>query len=343
MGRNNISNDIMIITSNPIKIIREALTRTETGISEYLVARNSTITAIENIVQLLHDIPLQRRYDPKRSYSYMSFMEWVNMNSKLLPLSVNAKETDSATRIIFLTDILIYIVNNFDILVEMELIYRDNCNEDIKIPGDYDIIHGNYIQKMVVFQYMIETVREISIGFVCKNSSLTEYYYDIMKLISLEKGVNTKYNKKLKYISTFKTQLSIIQDSQKVTFLGFRMEDDILVNNICKLAYIIVTESDIIKHTSPVITGLVLDDKQKIITAVRELGKDIHKYMERHPDSELSTPFYMYQKIHVVPKLRLLTEYKHDIDFQMGYDAIRYFAFVANSADIYGIMKRMGG
>lgn len=335
MENTNKKNLIIGYTSKAIQFISEhkILAKTK-GVSEYLIARNAAIVTLENVVQVIYNIPVYYYHDVRKPYSNIKFSTWIlsHHTSHLL--------TERERYISFMW---MSLLDEFDKLVDAEIIYKDNKDENIKMPSVFDRFYGNYLDKMEILVQIIGDIQTITVEYVYNNKSLIQYYKKIMEMVSLQKASDYEFNKKLKYIKTVKEQLSILKDSQSVSILGYQLEDDVIINNTCKIAYVLLTGSSNIKHTVNITEGITMKEKVDIARFVKDLGKDIRKCVGSVNVLERNlVPFNSFIKTKPSPKFKLRTEFEYDMDFKLGCTALNYMAFICNTPEINGILNRMG-
>lgn len=326
---------IMAYTSKAIQFIteRKVLIRDD-GLSDYLISKNSAIVTIENVVQVIYGIPVYQYHDVRRPYSNIKFSTWVLSHHTSHMLTERER---------YLSFIWMYLLDMFDALIDAELIYLDNQDEDIRIPSTFDRFHGNYLEKMDVFIQIISDIQTITIEYVYHDKPLINFYKTIMEMVSLQKGRDFVFRKKLKYIKTVKEQVSILKDSQTVSLLGYQLDDDVVINNVCKIAYVLLTGSSNIKNTTKITEGITLKDKEEIAIFVKNLGRDIRNCVISVSALEKNLiPFNSFMTVKPTAKFKLNTELEYDMDFKLGCTALNYMAFVLGSPDINGILNRIG-
>lgn len=327
-------NLIMGHTSRAIEKLTGIAVKEPCTISDYRIARNTTIVTIENVIETIHDIPVQYYHDPRTNYSSIKFSYWVSSHRSTSKLTEKER---------FLSYIWISLLECFDDIVTAELTYRDNQDDDIIIAESYHPYYGNYIEKIDVFLQLISDLQVISIECLYNGKPIIDFYKKIMEMVSIQKGNDFYFHKKLKYIKTVKEQVSILKDSQSVSMFGYQLDDDIIINNICKISYVLLTGSSDLSHTGKVEEGITFDDKYEIGKFIKRLGKDIRECVGSISNLEHNLiPFKSYTKTRPKNKFRITTDLTYDMDFKLGYTALNYMAFILDSPDINGILNRMG-
>lgn len=325
---------VMAYTSQSIEKITGIMSKSNILISDYRICRNSTIVAIENVVQTIHEIPVQYYHDPRTNYSSIKFSSWISSHRESLLSSDKER---------FLSRIWINILQSFDEFIDAELQYQDNQTDDIIIGQSYHPYYGHYIEKLDIFVQLLSNIQIITSECLYGNQSILDYYKKIVEMSSLQKGKDPYFHKKLKYIKTVKEQISILKDSQSVSMFGYQLEDDIVINNICKIAYVLLTGSSDLKHTGKVEEGLCLSDKDGIARVVKRLGYDIRNQIGCMDNlCRSSMPFNAFVEARTKAKFSIRSEFEYDMDFKLGCVALNYMAFIVDSPDINGILNRMG-
>lgn len=110
--------------------------------------------------------------------------------------------------------------------------------------------------------------------------------------------------------------------------------DDMVINNLLKLAYVCITENPDVSKTPKIPVGVSFEDEYVIRDLVRSLGKVISKQEEKS---------FIYKVfIRSIPNLHFKWKtINDDENLNLGCKALIYYDFITHNKSIHKIVKRM--
>lgn len=144
-----------------------------------------------------------------------------------------------------------------------------------------------------------------------------------------------KRNKVLELISE---HMGIIYMNQ--TWSGNNLDDDVLMNDLAKIAYMAVTENPDIENTTPTMLQIDIHDDRLVRKVLTGLGEDILFFKNRrkkHPH-----PFLYEAFLYARPSMPTrFTDVSSNIRIRIAVRALYYLGFLANDSSMMKLIQKI--
>ncbi len=255
--------------------------------------------------------------------SYLTSILW---NGKLDTVPVKSNIYKAR----FIINMLLNIDSNFEHIIAKELKYRGkkkNHKEAINLIYQIRDCIGNFISY-----------------FASNNVSYRDELFKISELIGMADSFYSKNAKEV--LETVSKQILRLEDMLTPGFLdGERPSDDIILQNVCLLAYVLVTGSPNVNNTLLVPEEVTIKDSTTIKGLVEILGQCIIDKREKYESKELEYIDYpdVYRwYLTSLPKIYYkFGDINYNSKLAEGCRALSYLAFYSNSRPIEKIISKM--
>lgn len=144
--------------------------------------------------------------------------------------------------------------------------------------------------------------------------------------------------KREKVLRLIQDHVDIIQMQQ--TWTSYNLDDDVLINDLVKMAYVAVTENPDISETTPTKMGMSFSDKREIKKVLYGLGEDIlwFKHQKKHRKNPIFYDAFMYAK----PELLCsFSDVDDDTVIRIAIRAMYYLSFLINEPRIHRLIQKI--
>lgn len=253
--------------------------------------------------------------DPLNTYAYKSIL-WKG-DMKLEPVSSNIYKGR------FIMNMLLSIDKYFDEITLKELDLRGN-KKNVK----------EYIN-------LIYQIRDCIGNFINLFADDTKDYRDeLLKVHELMVMADEMYFKKSKKaLKVVSREMNRLDDMLNPGFLdGKRPSDDILIQNVCLIAYVIATGDSNIKNTFMVPEDITLKDEDSIKVIIEVLGQCIiNRRVSTKPYPEIYRWF-----LQSLPKISYkFKDINYNIHLAEGCRALSFVSFYSGSKSISRLISKM--
>lgn len=185
--------------------------------------------------------------------------------------------------------------------------------------------------RCMILENFIKTINNFHVKLLSGEDTLEaflklEYYLSNRKKRKTKEKVCNILNDRMKILSLNKGML------------GYYLEDDEVINEIIKMAYVAVTENPDISGTSKLVIGVTFEDPKKIRSMVINLGKDILEYRDMYPEKPLMYDAYLYANPQM---LTMYPDVNHNNMLLVGVRAMFYLGFLSGNKEIQKIITKI--
>ena len=121
-------------------------------------------------------------------------------------------------------------------------------------------------------------------------------------------------------------------------FIRYSLEDDVLINDTLRLAYVAVTENPKVGGTFQPVLGVTFEHRRKIRIMLMNLGRDIQAYREKHPNRPLLYDCFIYAK----PMAKTsFSDVRSNTLLKVGVRALYYLSFLANKPGLDILIQKI--
>lgn len=163
------------------------------------------------------------------------------------------------------------------------------------------------------------------------NEDTIELFLDLEYLLSHRK------NKTRKNVSkALIDHIEVLEANRN--FIRYSLDDDVLINDTLRLAYIAATENPKIEGTFRPVIGVTFENRRKIRTMLMNLGRDIQIYRRKHPDHPLLYDCYVYARPQMPTSF---PDGNVSNLLKIGIRALYYLSFLANKPGLDLIIREI--
>lgn len=268
-----------------------------------------------NGLSVLDDSFLELGYipeDPLNMYAYKSILWDGELKSEKISSNVYKAR--------FIMNLLLSIDKFFDIILCNELEYRGSKK-------------NNYEMISLIYQ-----VRDCIGNFIIAFSDNKKSYFDeLIKILELTIMIDN-FNKDKKFLKVLTREITRLSNMINPGFLdGKRPDDEVLIQNVCLLGFVLSTGSANVKNTFLVPDGTKLKDKESIKTMVEVLGSCIIK---RRDEDHLPEMYRWF--LQSLPEISYrFTDINYNQALAEGCRALSFVNFFAGDKGISKLISRM--
>lgn len=191
-------------------------------------------------------------------------------------------------------------------------------------------------EKELILHDVIKIINRFIISYL-DNDDFENDLFNLFVLITLRKAYKRKYRKyKMKVLTTFKEQKDRLSEGRTSNrLIKPLMDDDIAINNVIKLAYVVMTENLDISKTPNISEGITLKDSREIRELVEALGASINLYDRKLP--------FLYQIfMTTIPNIVIKwDEVNTNLNLKTGCKALIYLDFICHDKNIHKLITSM--
>lgn len=288
---------------------------------EYILLRDSFINDLQENINALNTQFIKSSVNNKHSGL---FVQERNKDKKITDIDIVTK---GLKRVFMFDDVF---RERFLIILYTEMIkYVDDIVDlEFKRIGK-SVVKDE--QKYMILEKFVHTIQDFHNAYIHMNMSMPI----VMKLNSLLTFRKGKHRDKVCQLLIDHTD--IIKMSK--TLFGFSLDDDILINDITKMAYIAVTEQSNIENTSPTMVDITLKDEVALRKVMINLGEDILIYKNK---KKCRNPFLYDAFLMACPSMPCShPDINSNTTIKVAVRAMYYLAFLANDITIYHLIEKM--
>lgn len=187
-------------------------------------------------------------------------------------------------------------------------------------------------QRYMILQRIIDTTMNFHDNYIKKQYSL-EAFLQLARYLSFRSK-----KKRDKVFELIAEHMGIIQMNQ--TWSGNSLDEDVLVNDLVKIAYMAVTENPNIENTTPTMLQVNTSDDQMMRKILTGLGEDILFVKNRkknHPH-----PFLYEAFLYARPSMPTrFTDVSSNLRIRVAIRALYYLGFLTNDTSMLKLIQKI--
>lgn len=195
---------------------------------------------------------------------------------------------------------------------------------------------NEYEEKELILHDVIRIFNRFIISYL-EGHDFEKDLFNVFTLLSIQKAYKKKFKKyKMKMLETVHEQKDRLIDGRSgLKFVPSLMEDDIAINNVIKLAYVVTTESLDISKTPYISDGISVKDSREIKELVEALGATINLYDRKKP-----LLYQIFMK--TIPNIEVKwSDVNFNLNLKTGCKALYYLDFICHDRKIHQLIQSM--
>lgn len=269
-----------------------------------------------NGMSILDDSFLELGYipdDPLNNFGIKSILWDGNLNSKLV--------SSNTFKGRFIMNMILTIDMNFD----------DILNDELKLIGK----KKNQREAINLVYQIRDCIGNFIVSFSDRKSDYTDELKKISELVSL---ISVNPDKSKDAFKVANREIGRLHDMLNPGFLdGVKPSDDITVQNLLLLSYVLATDSANVKRTFTVPEDVNIKNTETVKTLIEVLGKCI---IDKRDDGDIPEIYKWY--LHALPKKYYrFSDVNYNEYLAEGCRAVSFLEFYANDKSISKLIKKL--